>query len=193
MNKTVTRSIATGLMLVLSIGSVLLLAQSDEQREKFKKEREAYFTEHLELTDSESKAFWPLYNDFHNRKMKIAEDERNAFSYAHKNAENLSDKEITETLDKIRQLKEEQLNLETEYYKVKFMKVLPPKKVLKLYKVEWDFRRYLLRQLRSQRDGKDNRRDRDEGKDNRSSGDGGSGSGDYPGPMGHLPGPGPGM
>ncbi len=179
MNKTYTLSIATTLMLVLSASLVPLLAQSEEQVEKFNKEREAYFTEHLELTDSESKTFWPLYNDFHNRKMKLVEDERTAFSYAYKNAENLSDKEITETLDKIRKLKEEQLTLETEYYQVKFMKVLPPKKVLKLYKVEWDFRRHLLRQLRNQ--GKDN--------DNRSRKDGASRSGDHPIPMVPLPGP----
>lgn len=178
MNKTIARSIAVTVLMVLSTSLVPLLAQSEEQIEKFKKERESYFTEHLALTESESKAFWPLYNDFYNRKMKLAEDERNAFSYAHKNAENLSDKEITETLDKIRELKEQQLTLETEYYKLKFMKVLPPKKVLKLYKVEWDFRRHLLRKLRNQ----------GEGKDNRSRRDGGDRSGDHPVPMEPLPG-----
>ena len=173
MNKTFTRTIAITVFLVFSTCMVPLVAQSEEQIEKFKKERETYFTERLELTGSESEAFWPLYNDFYNRKMKLVEDERNSFSYAHKNAENLSDEEITETLDKIRKLKEEQLTLETEYYQVKFMKVLPPKKVLKLYKVEWDFRRHLLRQLRNQ----------GEEKDNRSRRDGGGRSNDVPGPQ----------
>ena len=173
MNKTFTRTIAITVFLVFSTCMVPLVAQSEEQIEKFKKERETYFTERLELTESESEAFWPLYNDFYNRKMKLVEDERNSFSYAHKNAENLSDEEITETLDKIRKLKEQQLTLETEYYQVKFMKVLPPKKVLKLYKVEWDFRRHLLRQLRNQGEEKDNRGRRD----------GGGGSNDHPGPQ----------
>ena len=130
--------------------SGMLQAQSQEQIDKFNKERTAYFTEKLELTDAESKAFWPLYNDFHNRKMKLIEDERNTWSYAHKNADNFSDKEILETLEKGYTLKEQQLALEVEYYQDKFLDALPAKKVLKLGKVEWDFRRHLLNELRGQ-------------------------------------------
>jgi len=127
-----------------------LVAQSQEQIEKFKEERKVYFTEELELTDMESKAFWPLYDDFHNRKMKLVEDERNTWMYAHKNADNLSEKEILETLEKGYSLKEKQLELEREYYQEKFLEALPAKKVLKLGKVEWDFRRHLLRKLREE-------------------------------------------
>ena len=134
--------------------SATLVAQSEEQIEKFKEERKVYFTEKLELTEIESKAFWPLYDDFHNRKMKLVEDERNTWSYAHKNADNLSDKEILETLKKGYSLKVKQLDLEREYYQVKFLEVLPAKKVLKLGKVEWDFRRHLLRRLREDGQGK---------------------------------------
>jgi len=127
-----------------------LVAQSEEQIEKFKEERKVYFTEELELTDMESKAFWPLYDDFHNRKMKLVKDERNTWIYAHKNADNLSDKEILVTLEKGYSLKERQLELEREYYQGKFLEALPTKKVLKLGKVEWDFRRHLLRKLREE-------------------------------------------
>ena len=136
-------------MFLLSI-SATLLAQSQEQIDKFNKERTAYFTEKLELSHAESKAFWPLYEDFHNRKMKLIEDERYIWSYAHKNADNLSDKEILETLEKGYTLKKKQLALEEEYYRDKFLDALPAKKVLKLGKVEWDFRRHLLNELRGQ-------------------------------------------
>ena len=128
-----------------------MFAQSEEQIEKFKKERVAFFTERLEFTDAEAKAFWPLYEDFSNRKMKLVEDERNTYSYAHKNADNLSDEEIMETLAKASKLKEQQLQLDVEYYQDKFLKAIPPKKVLMLGKVEWDFRRHLYRELRGQR------------------------------------------
>lgn len=171
--------LALGTLLSANTGTIL--AQSQEQIEKFNKERKDYFTEKLELTDQESKAFWPLYEDFQNRKMKLVEDERNNWSYAHKNAENLSDKEILETLEKGYTLKEKQLELEREYYQEKFLKALPAKKVLKLGKVEWDFRRYLIRELR-----KDGRNDRSQG--------GGSnmhpgmqGSGDAPAPVYSAP------
>ena len=139
--------------LFLGATSGALNAQSKEQIEKFKEERKVYFTEKLELTEKESKAFWPLYEDFQNRKMKLVEDERNTWSYAHKNAENLTDKEILETLHKGYALKEKQLELEMEYYQEKFLAALPAKKVLKLGKVEWDFRRHLLRKLREESGG----------------------------------------
>jgi hypothetical protein len=124
------------------------MAQSQEQINKFNEERKVYFTEKLELTEMEAKAFWPLYEDFQNRKMKLVEDERNTWMYAHKNADNLSEKEILETLEKAYTLKEKQLALEIEYYEGIFLKALPAKKVLKLGKVEWDFRRHLIEKLR---------------------------------------------
>ena len=85
--------------------------------------------------------------------MKLVEDEHRTYGYAHKNADNLSDKEIRETLVKAFKLKEEQLALEKDFYQNKFMTVLPAKKVMKLGKVEWDFRRHLMRKLRENRDG----------------------------------------
>ena len=155
MKRTITRILSLTAILLFMVGLSTLNAQSEEQIEKFKKERVAFFTERLEFTDAEAKAFWPLYEDFSYRKMKLVEDERNTYSYAHKNADNLSDKEIMETLAKASKLKEQQLKLEVEYYQDKFLKAIPAKKVLKLGKVEWDFRRHLYRELRGQ--GKDGR------------------------------------
>lgn len=158
------------LLLSFFLGMGSLFAQTQEQIEQFNKERKAFFTEKLELTDAESKAFWPLYEDFANRKMKLDEDERNTYKYAHKNADNLSDKEIRETLAKTFRLKEEQLALEKDYYQNKFMKALPASKVMKLGKVEWDFRRHLMRKLRQ--------RDNDKRESGKSRA-GGSGRGDF--------------
>ena len=157
--------------MVISVTTGTILAQSQEQIEKFKEEQRKYYTEKLELTAQEGKDFWPIYDDFMNRKMKLVEDERNTWTYAHKNADNLSDAEILQTQEKAYNLKEKQLELEREYYQDKFLKALPAKKVLMLGKVEWDFRRYLLRELR--RDGDRNR------------GQGGN-SDNHPGGSGHL-------
>ncbi len=148
MNRTITQQLAIPFALTLLLGSGALLAQTDEQIEQFNKDRHTYFNEKLELTDAEQKAFWPLYDDFQHRKMKITEDQRNTFRYSHQNADNLSNGEINENLEKIQRLKDELNQLEKEYYYKKFPEVLPPKKVLNLYKVEWDFRHHLIREIR---------------------------------------------
>ena len=166
MNRTVTRSFATVAILVVATCLASLMAQSEEQIAAFNREKEAYYNEKLELSEKEAEDFWCVYNDFHNRKMKLWEEERSAFKYAHQNSENLTDEEINEILGKIRVLKQEQFKLETEYYQHKFPTVLSPKKVLMLYKVEWDFRGHLLRKLRDQGHG----RGRKEGKQGASRG-----------------------
>ncbi|MEN8157038.1 MAG: hypothetical protein ABFS10_08810 [Bacteroidota bacterium] len=148
MHKTITRSLSIATLLILMVGTGRLLAQSEEQIEQFKQERKAYFKEKLELTPAEEELFWPLYNDYHNRKIRIVEDERNTFRYSHDNADNLSNQEVSETLNKISRLKKELYELETRYYQSKFPEILPPEKVLKLYQVEWDFRGHLIRKIR---------------------------------------------
>jgi hypothetical protein len=145
-----------------------LFGQTEEQIEEFNRKREAYFTERLSLTEQESEAFWPMYNDYFNRKMKLSEDERNTFKYCHKNAHNLTHEEFEEALAKIRTLKGQQYKLEDEYYHEKFTEVLPPRKVMMLYKVEWDFRNHLLKELRK-------------GGDPDNHGRGGKGAGPIPG------------
>lgn len=154
MYRKIIYTLSAVLFLVSFSGMGTLMAQTQEQIDQFNEERRAYFTDKLELTEAEGKAFWPLYEDFANRKMKLVEDERSTYAYAHKNADNLSDKEIRETLAKAFRLKEEQLALEKDFYQNKFMTVLPAKKVMKLGKVEWDFRRHLMRKLREKGDGK---------------------------------------
>jgi hypothetical protein len=134
--------------MVLALWAGEILAQTEEQIERFNRERETFFTEELELTDAEAEAFWPLYNDFHHRKTRIHEDEMNTHHYTQKNIENLSEAEIIETLEKIQGLETERFELEQEYYHKKFPEVLPPNKVLKLYRVEWEFRRHLIREIR---------------------------------------------
>lgn len=152
MKKILTLTLTFIVSLALFVCSVDANAQSEEQIKKFNEDREAYFNENLQLTDSEKEAFWPVYEDFINRKMRLTEEERNTFKYSNDNAGNLSDKEINEILARILDYKSQVFKLEQEYYKDKFPAVLPPEKVLKLYKVEWDFRRHLVRKLRG--DGK---------------------------------------
>lgn len=154
MKKHIQFLFIASILTIFSVNS--LFAQSQEQIEEFNKQRVDYFTENLDLTEAESKAFWPVYEDYQNRKMLLTEDERNTYRYIRNNEDNLSDKEVDSVLEQIYQLKEGHLKLDEEYYRVKFMEVLPAKKVLSLQKVEMDFRRHLIGRLRGQgpRDGR---------------------------------------
>jgi len=181
MKTILTKSLTTLILLCMPLWIISLRAQTDEQIERFKQEMESYYNEQLALTPSEQGKFWPIYNDFYNRKLRLDEDERNMYRYCHSNVQNMTDQEITQALEKIMQVKDDKHGLQKEFHE-KFMRILPPKKVLLLYKVERDFRMHLIRQLRKRGEGNEGRR--------------GGGSNMGPGPgtdMGNDRAPAPGM
>jgi len=65
-------------------------------------------------------------------------------------------------------LKTEQHDLQQEFHK-KYLEILPPKKILKLYTAERDFRMHLLRKLRHEGRGKEGRGSGSRGEGGRSS------------------------
>ena len=133
--------------LVLLALTPFLSGQTDEQVARFEEEKIAFFTKELQLTEAESEKFWPLYNDFNNRIMKISEDERNTLRYFHGNMENLSDQEVSDMLAKYLDLNNQKHKLELEYHK-KFREILPDQKVMMMYVAERQFRMHLIRKLK---------------------------------------------
>jgi hypothetical protein len=107
----------------------------DSLREQLRNDKRAVVASVLELTESESKAFWPVYNAYqsdmvahYDRLLKLLE------TYA-KNYETLSDETATSLLKQYLALERDHVALLTAYLP-RFQKVLPPKKVAKLYQVE---------------------------------------------------------
>ena len=60
MYRRIIYTLSAVLFLASFNGMGTLMAQTQEQIDQFNKERNAYFTEKLELTEAEGKAFWPL-------------------------------------------------------------------------------------------------------------------------------------
>jgi hypothetical protein len=107
----------------------------DSLREQLRNDKRAVVASVLELTEGESKAFWPVYNAYqsdmvahYDRLLKLLE------TYA-KNYEALSDETATSLLKQYLALERDHVALLTGYLP-RFQKVLPPKKVAKLYQVE---------------------------------------------------------
>lgn len=138
------------------IFSVSLTAQQRGQMrgrtglEQVEAEKIAFFTRYLELSSREAQEFWPVYNDFQNRKNKINQERQNLSGYFAQNSANLSDSEAREIADRYIDLQLQEARLTGEYHK-KFMEVLPPGKVMLFYQAENEFRMQLLRRLRGGR------------------------------------------
>jgi hypothetical protein len=126
------------------------LTMNAQNQGKIAAEKVAFFTRRLNLTVDEAEKFWPVYNDYSNRKDKINQDRNSLMRYATQNKDNLSAKELEEAGDKVVEYITEEADLTRQYHQ-KFKEVLAPEKVVQLYSVELQFKTYLLNQLQQRR------------------------------------------
>ncbi len=138
--------IATVLYLALTIE---VLGQSNTEKEDLvKAQKIAFFTEKLSLTPNEAQEFWPVYNNYWKKKNVIVEERKKAMQYCSDNMDKMSSKEIERYGDMYINFLKQESDLLIEYNK-KFKKLLSPDKIMKLYQADYDFKTYLLRQIRN--------------------------------------------
>jgi Spy/CpxP family protein refolding chaperone len=120
---------------------------SQEQWDKFKAEKVSFLTDKLELTSAEAQKFWPVYNQLEKEKWDSQSKRRELEGKLKSAKETLSDKEITKlTRDYAAGLQTEaELSVK---YNEDFLKILPPRKVLRLYQAENEFRMHMFNKYR---------------------------------------------
>jgi hypothetical protein len=137
------------ILIFLSLSDVSL-AQNSARKENLEAEKIAFFTKELSLSKPEAELFWPVYNDFSNRKDKINRDRKVLFQYISENKEYMTDTEVQESLDKFISYQTQETAL-IESFNKKFLDILPPKKVMMIYVTENQFKVYILKQIRDNR------------------------------------------
>ncbi len=115
--------------------------------ENFKSMKIAYLSEKLALTPTEAEKFWPVYNEFENKKIEARKNFKNE-NQEKPTEVDLTDADIEKNLNKRFEIKQLELNLEKEYLS-KFKSVLSIKKVAELYQAEESFKKDLLRKMRN--------------------------------------------
>ena len=116
-------------------------------KKKMMSEKVAFFTVKLDLTPEEAQEFWPVYNKIDKAKDDATAAVFKAFFDLNKAIEEKkSDKEIDNLLKAYTNALEKQKAVDLEADK-EFRKVLPIKKVAKLYIGEETFRRQYIRRL----------------------------------------------
>lgn len=118
------------------------------ERENIRKQKIEFFNKKLNLSKVEADKFWPIYNDYQNRKNKISSEKRALMRYYMQNADYMSEEEIEDTLEKYLAFEKRETDLLITY-STKLRSVLPDEKVLKVYVTEVQFKDYLLKQLRT--------------------------------------------
>ena len=151
------KSISTLVLILISTGFISPAKAQNNNTviDKIHAQRVAYYTERMNLTPSEAEKFWPIYNEFDEKRSKIVAEETSLTKSFRKNPATMSENDIDATIKKIIQLRKSQIAL-MEDYTQKFREVLPAQKVMKLYLTEIEFRKFLMNQLRQFRNNRPN-------------------------------------
>jgi hypothetical protein len=142
-------------LLVLAGFTISKTAAQNPGREKLDAYKVAFFTTRLNLTPQEAEKFWPVYNEFQNKRNSIQTERMQLNRNVKQNELNMSDKEMTEAGDKLISLQVQEASLAMEYHK-KFKEILSPVKVIRLYQAENQYRLQLLNELKQNQPLKNN-------------------------------------
>ena len=135
--------IVTALMVVIAAFPTPALTQDKPAdnmqllREKVKADKKLLVATNMELTESEAKGFWPVYEDYQKDLTAINQRigkliESYAADYR---AKTLTDEKAKKLIDELVAIEQAEAGLKTSYVP-KLSKVLPPKKVARYLQIE---------------------------------------------------------
>lgn len=136
----------TFLLLVLCTTTVFY-GQRKENHEKIKSLKVAFITEKLDLSSTEAETFWPIYNDYQEKRETLRKKERTEVRSKVKEVNQLSENEAVALLEKHINLKNEKEALHKAFIK-SVNKKISAKKTLLLLRAEEEFKRQLIKQYR---------------------------------------------
>ena len=148
-------------LIVLLILTILpftrLAAQNQNNMEKLNAYRIAFFTRRMNLTPREAEKFWPVYNEFQDKKNSIQQERIALNRNVNQNELKMSEKELIEAGDKFIALQVQEAALAQEFHN-KFKEILAPGKVIRLYQAENQYRMMLLNELKDRKPVRNNPR-----------------------------------
>ena len=131
------------------------MAQSDTKEheskwEKYRSEKVAFITTSLELTPDEAQKFWPLYNQLEKERWEAQKLRKELEGKVLEAKETMPDNKIKQLTREFAGSMKKEADVMTVYNE-KFLEVLPPGKVLQLYKSESEFRMHMIKKFRDRR------------------------------------------
>lgn len=143
------------LFTVLVAFSLTSFAQSKDKNhkdkwEKFRAEKVSFLTSNLELSPAEAQKFWPVYNQLEKERWEAQKFRREMEEKVQDAQESMSENSIKQLTREFAGSLQKEADLLVDYNE-KFLEILPPGKVLRLYKAENEFRMYMIKKFRDRK------------------------------------------
>jgi len=130
--------------------SLSLSAQTTDPEKALKAEKVTFLTNKLQLTADEAKVFWPIYDEYWERKIAIQNERRKFVEEFAKDMDKLSEADIINYTNRYVNSSKQETDL-LEEFNTKLKTILPPKKIMLLYQSNYDFKDYLLKKVKESR------------------------------------------
>ena len=131
--------------------SYAALAQQGRMRDRIHEARKEYVLKRLELNAEQQKKFPTIYEEYIKKQHQLQKQLRHL--RIETTTLSLSDAEIAADLESMLQLRQQELDLEKEFFN-KAKSILNIKQLAEVYKAERDFLRTALRNLREREKGR---------------------------------------
>jgi hypothetical protein len=127
-------------VLTLSLSPLLLFAQTQADEEEVVKSllqtgKKAIIVDNMGFTEGESKAFWPVYNEFQQAKQKLNERTIKVLKDYMDGYETMTNEKAEALLKEYVAIEKERADLKAAFLP-KFANILPAKKVARYYQIE---------------------------------------------------------
>ncbi|MBD1397152.1 hypothetical protein H9Q13_08255 [Pontibacter sp. JH31] len=117
--------------------------RSQDRRENVEAAKVAFLTDKMGLTTEQSQKFWPIYNEYENKRRELVKSYRSGYR---EDVDQLSEQEAKARLDGMFNTRERELELEKEYVS-RYQRVITSNQIIKLYRSEREFTKLLLKKL----------------------------------------------
>lgn len=128
--------------------------QGNDAREKIEAARIALITERLGLSPEQAEKFWPIYNEYDQKRRDLSRDLQRARNQVDIN--NMTEEQSQNLMNMSLDIRERQFQLEKQYAQ-RLTNVITAQQLLSLKKAEDDFRRMILRRLEERKNQQLNR------------------------------------
>jgi len=134
-------------LILLNSGWLLAQRKVDFDNPKIEQLKIGYLTERMNLSTEEAQKFWPLYNEY-SKKMRLAKGKtRLKMEEIKLSLDASTDSELESLADELIAFKIKEGKFFEDFYP-RFKSILSIEKVLRFYKAEEEFPRWVLKQVR---------------------------------------------
>ncbi len=144
------------MIITLLLGVMGLQGQDRSSEQKIQAARIALITERLGLTPEQAERFWPLYNEFAQKRKELRQEYNT--EKARLNMATATEEEKKALLDLGLRLKERSVQMERDYSD-RMLNVITAQQIMSLRKAEDDFRKMILDQIQRRRMQRQERRE----------------------------------